>query len=85
MHEDRIIEAICDSIQKKLASQNESRTFEYQTLLTGGAVSSSNERTNKEQQSQARKRTIQENDEDGDIIMIDSLPGTSVGKYTYRS
>ncbi|KIM85752.1 hypothetical protein PILCRDRAFT_816958 [Piloderma croceum F 1598] len=36
LNEDDIIERISDSLQETLASQNQSRVFEYQTLLTGG-------------------------------------------------
>ncbi|KAG7091898.1 hypothetical protein E1B28_008298 [Marasmius oreades] len=36
LNEDVITERICDSVQDILAEKNSSRTFEYQTLLTGG-------------------------------------------------
>ncbi|KAF9254890.1 DNA binding protein [Marasmius fiardii PR-910] len=36
LNEETITERICDSLQDKLAEKNNSRTFEYQTLLTGG-------------------------------------------------
>ncbi|KAH8083337.1 DNA mismatch repair protein MutL [Cristinia sonorae] len=36
LDEDAIIESICDKIQQSLVAQSQSRSFEYQTLLTGG-------------------------------------------------
>ncbi|KAG9025968.1 DNA mismatch repair protein [Tulasnella sp. JGI-2019a] len=39
MNEEEIINDIADAVQQKVALQGESRTFEYQTLLTGGVIS----------------------------------------------
>ncbi|KAF8660765.1 hypothetical protein AX16_001559 [Volvariella volvacea WC 439] len=39
LNEDAITEKIADTIQKTLAAQSQSRSFEYQTLLTGGIAS----------------------------------------------
>ncbi|CCM04736.1 uncharacterized protein FIBRA_06924 [Fibroporia radiculosa] len=38
LNEEAIIEQISDAMQKKLVEQNQSRSFEYQTLLTGGVA-----------------------------------------------
>ncbi|KDQ10268.1 hypothetical protein BOTBODRAFT_36380 [Botryobasidium botryosum FD-172 SS1] len=38
LNEEEIIEAVSNAIQTGLAGKNESRTFEYQTLLTGGIL-----------------------------------------------
>ncbi|KAG6909915.1 hypothetical protein DXG01_014435 [Tephrocybe rancida] len=43
LNEEDIVEKISDAFQKALAAQDHSRTFEYQTLLTGGVAHSEQE------------------------------------------
>lgn len=64
MNEDKIIDDITDAIQLKVASHGESRTFEYQTVLTGGGVTAVGISTGKKEREGKRKR-----DEDGDEAM----------------
>ncbi|KAG6854406.1 hypothetical protein C0991_006948 [Blastosporella zonata] len=47
LNEEEIIENISDAFQKALAVQNHSRTFEYQTLLTGAVTNSEPELSKK--------------------------------------
>ncbi|KAF4616529.1 hypothetical protein D9613_008578 [Agrocybe pediades] len=54
LNEDAITETIANAIQENLAKQNHSRTFEYQTLLTGGILG--------EQSSLPKKRSRKETD-----------------------
>ncbi|KII91185.1 hypothetical protein PLICRDRAFT_37887 [Plicaturopsis crispa FD-325 SS-3] len=41
LNEEHITERIADALQEKLVGQNQSRVFEYQTLLTGGVAENS--------------------------------------------
>ncbi|KAL0571895.1 DNA mismatch repair protein Mlh1 [Marasmius crinis-equi] len=59
LNEELITERICDSLTDKLAEKNSSRTFEYQTLLTGGRA----EETSKSN----KKRKGQEIERDSDV------------------
>ncbi|KIM42266.1 hypothetical protein M413DRAFT_444701 [Hebeloma cylindrosporum] len=58
LNEETITERIANAMQEQLAKQNHSRTFEYQTLLTGGIMD--NDTTLN------KKRTRKERDESGD-------------------
>ncbi|KAG8901182.1 DNA mismatch repair protein [Tulasnella sp. 403] len=69
MNEEKIVNDISDAMQQKLASQGESRTFEYQTVLTGGVVSTGASTSRKERDSGKGKR---KRDNDGDEYMEDA-------------
>lgn len=70
MNEDKIIDDITDAIQLEVASHGESRTFEYQTVLTGGGVTTVGISTGKKEREAKRKR-----DEDGDEAMEEDEEG----------
>ncbi|KAG1903457.1 histidine kinase-like ATPase [Suillus fuscotomentosus] len=57
LNEEAIIERISDAIQQRLATQSQSRVFEYQTLLTGGIAQSAS-RKGKEKASNADRRVL---------------------------
>jgi len=80
MHEDRIIESICDAIQKALANQNESRAFEFQTRLTGGVIYPNSGGKGERAALLPKKRLAPDHDEDGDVFMVESAPDATTGK-----
>ncbi|KAE9391066.1 DNA mismatch repair protein MutL [Gymnopus androsaceus JB14] len=47
LNEEEITTRICDVVQEKIAEKSHSRVFEYQTLLTGGIVESSGQKSDK--------------------------------------
>ncbi|KAL0958388.1 hypothetical protein HGRIS_000530 [Hohenbuehelia grisea] len=67
LNEEEIITRICDAIQSELAAQSHSRTFEYQTLLTGGLAP-------REQDSKKQSKVRPSNDEREEIDENDMVP-----------
>ncbi|KAF5383218.1 hypothetical protein D9615_005029 [Tricholomella constricta] len=61
LNEEAIIEKISDAFQEALTVQNHSRTFEYQTLLTGGIANSENEPSKKRK---GKERDLSDNEEE---------------------
>lgn len=83
INEEQIVDDIANAIQDEVVkSGGQSRTFEYQTVLTGGGMISVSGGVNRRE---TTKRKAGEVDEDGDQVMEDidtpsgSRPGTPVG------
>ncbi|KAF5345184.1 hypothetical protein D9758_009705 [Tetrapyrgos nigripes] len=70
LNEEDITMKICDALQEKLAEKSQSRTFEYQTLLTGGTLES-------DDRSNGKKRKGKERDLDSDDLDEDKQQGPS--------
>ncbi|KAH0581895.1 hypothetical protein H2248_011575 [Termitomyces sp. 'cryptogamus'] len=65
LNEEEITERISDTFQRALAVQNHSRTFEYQTLLTGGVASTGQELSQKRKGKQREiSDPVEEDDEE---------------------
>ncbi|KAG6820913.1 hypothetical protein H0H93_009687 [Arthromyces matolae] len=73
LNEEKIVERISDSFQKALAVQNHSRTFEYQTLLTGGIVDNGQE-TSKKRKGKQREVSEDEEEEGSSAVSKDRDP-----------
>lgn len=71
MNEEEIINAIADAIQQKVALQGNSRTFEYQTLLTGGVAGGDPLGGPSQKDTGGNKRKARVDDKDEDEIMED--------------
>ncbi|KAG8873304.1 DNA mismatch repair protein [Tulasnella sp. 331] len=72
MNEEEIISAIADTIQQKVALQGESRTFEYQTLLTGG-VAGGGPSAGPPHEDGSKNKWNARTDDDGDEIMENKI------------
>ncbi|KAG9043599.1 DNA mismatch repair protein [Tulasnella sp. UAMH 9824] len=88
INEEQIVDDIANAIQDEVVkSGGQSRTFEYQTVLTGGGMISVSGGVNRRE---STKRKAGEVDEDGDQIMDDvdtpsgSRPGTPVSSLMQR-
>ncbi|KIO17064.1 hypothetical protein M407DRAFT_33278 [Tulasnella calospora MUT 4182] len=88
INEEQIVDDIANAIQDEVVkSGGQSRTFEYQTVLTGGGMISVSGGVNRRESS---KRKAGEVDEDGDEVMEDadtpsgSRPGTPVSSLMQR-
>lgn len=84
LNEDAIIEKISDALQQALAVQNHSRTFEYQTLLTGGIANDDNQTSKKRK---LKDREINEGEEEkaGPSSGISKNHGAVVQASTVKS
>ncbi|KAG8918270.1 DNA mismatch repair protein [Tulasnella sp. 417] len=88
INEEQIVDDIANAIQEEVVkSGGQSRTFEYQTVLTGGGMVSVSGGVNRRE---STKRKAGEVDEDGDQFMEDvdtpsgSRPGTPVSSLVQR-
>ncbi|KAG6868636.1 hypothetical protein C0993_012680 [Termitomyces sp. T159_Od127] len=74
LNEEEITERISDAFQKALAAQNHSRTFEYQTLLTGGVASSEQELSKKKKGKQRETSDAMEIEDDQSSSNVSKAP-----------
>lgn len=81
LNEEEITERIADAMQQKLAAQGQSRTFEYQTLLTSSVAAPSISRK------RSRKETENGEQNEGEENQADETTGTTTApqekKKTY--
>lgn len=79
LHEDEVVDDICEAVEAKLAGHGQSRVFEYQTLLTGGVASVGV----KVGRRGTEKRKAP--DEDGDEYMddVEEIVPDSQGEFRY--
>ncbi|KAG6879008.1 hypothetical protein C0992_005898 [Termitomyces sp. T32_za158] len=74
LNEEEIIERISDAFQKALAVQNHSRTFEYQTLLTGGVASTEQDFSKKRKGKQREDNDAMDVEDDESSSNVSKAP-----------
>ncbi|KAF9041304.1 DNA mismatch repair protein MutL [Panaeolus papilionaceus] len=79
LDEEHITERIADTIQQNLSKQNHSRTFEYQTLLTGGILGDKSTLSKKRSRAERDDEPEEIEDEEGEEE-IDKEPTQTQGK-----
>ncbi|THU96853.1 DNA mismatch repair protein MutL [Dendrothele bispora CBS 962.96] len=65
LNEEDITMKICDALQEKLAEKSQSRTFEYQTLLTGGTLDLDEKKNGKKRKGKVDSEDEKEEKEEG--------------------
>ncbi|KAG5645503.1 hypothetical protein DXG03_005913 [Asterophora parasitica] len=75
LNEEAIIEKISDAFQKALTVQNHSRTFEYQTLLTGG-IADPEHQISKKRKGKEREVSDDKEEESSNVSESDSKKKT---------
>ncbi|KAJ7637128.1 histidine kinase-like ATPase [Roridomyces roridus] len=84
LNEDEITNQISDSLQKSLASQSQSRVFEYQTLLTGG-IAEHEQSTSKKRKGKERARDEEDVDDTAPPPNVSAPPKKTLSQYKVRT
>ncbi|KAJ7770488.1 histidine kinase-like ATPase [Mycena metata] len=86
LNEDGITDQISDTLQRSLASQSNSRVFEYQTLLTGG-IAETEQSTSKKRKGKERARDEGEEEEAGEAPKpaAAGAPKKTLSQYKVRT